>query len=118
MSGGRTTLADRLSDAATTVLGAILALTPAGLWIAWTPEVLFIVAAAAIASAGILILLAERSAPPAAEQRVVLPDEFIAEVHEIFPLTYHHSLRETARFRRAMARLSRMLRASPAAPPR
>ena len=99
------------------MLGAILAATPVALWIAWSATVLFIVVAVAIASAGLFVLLVERAQrtarqSPAAAGKVMLPDEFIAEVHELFPLTYHHSLLETARFRRAMEKLSRMIRAS------
>jgi len=104
--------------ALTTVLGAILAATPLALWIAWTATVLLIVVAVAIASAGLLVLLTPRTleqAPPARDG-AALPDEFIAEVQRLFPLTYHHSLRETARFRRAMEKLSRMISASRAAP--
>ena len=117
MSAGRTALAERLTASATTLLGAVLAATPVAFWIAWSASVFFIVVAIAIASAGLFVLLAElaqRTATqsPAAGGRVVLPDQFIAEVHELFPLTYHHSLIETARFRRAMAKLSRMIRAS------
>ena len=117
MSTGGTALADRLTAAATTLLGAILAITPVALWIAWSATVLFIVVAVAIASAGLFVLLSElaqRDAgqSPADEGRVVLSDEFIVEVHKLFPLTYHHSLLETARFRRAMEKLSHMIRAS------
>ena len=117
MSTRRMALADRLTAAATILLGAILAVTPVALWIAWSATVFFIVVAVAIASAGLFVLLtefAQRNArqSPAADGRVVLPDEFIAEVHELFPLTYHHSRLETARFRRAMDKLSRMIRAS------
>ena len=117
MSNGRTTLADRLTAAATTLLGAILAATPAALWIAWSTKVLIVVVAVAIASAGLFVLLTELRHPsagrsPAADGRALLPDEFIAEVHELFPLTYHHSRLETTRFRRAMERLSRMINAS------
>ena len=110
-------LANRLVAIATTLLGAILALTPVALWIAWTATVLFTVMAVAVVSAGLLVLLTELAQPaanrsPAVDGRVVLPDEFIAEVHQLFPLTYHHSMHETARFRRAMEKLSRMIRAS------
>ena len=110
-------MADRLSAVGTTLLGVILAVTPVALWIAWSATVLFIVVAVAIASAGLLVLLAElaqRTArqSPAADDRLVLPDEFIAEVHELFPLTYHHSRLETARFRRAMEKLARIIKAS------
>ena len=108
-------MADRLTAAATTLLGAILAATPVALWIAWSATVLVIVVAIAIASAGLFVLLADlpqrgASRSPAADGRVVLPDEFIAEVHQLFPLTYHHSMLETARFRRAMQKLSRLIK--------
>ena len=116
-SAGRTALAERLTAVGTTLLGVILAVTPVALWVAWTATVLLIVVAVAIASAGLFVLLADLphrapGRPPAANGRAVLPDEFIAEVHELFPLTYHHSRLESARFRRAMEKLSRMIKAS------
>ena len=117
MSTGRTALADRLTAVGTTLLGAILAVTPVALWVAWTATVFFLVVAVAIASAGLLVLLANlphqaAKQSPAVNGRVVLSDEFIAEAHKLFPLTYHHSRLETARFRRAMEKLSRMIKAS------
>jgi len=117
MSTAQTALADRLNAIATALFGVTLAVTPIALWVAWTATVFFIVLGVAVASAGLFVMLvglAQRSAgqSPAADDRVVLPDEFIAEVHGLFPLTYHHSLLETARFRRAMEKLSRMTRTS------
>jgi hypothetical protein len=102
----------RLADYATALLGVILAATPLALWVAWSPAVLFLVLAVAIGSAGLLVLLnqLDGQAAPAASGRVGLPEEFVAEVHELFPLTYHHSHRPAARFRRAMAKLSRLAR--------
>ena len=107
-------LADRLIAVGTTLLGVILAVTPVALWVAWSATVFSLVVAVAIASAGLLVLLANlphqaERPTPAHDGKVVLPDEFIAEVHRLFPLTYHHSLLETARFRRAMEKLSRMI---------
>jgi len=107
-------LAERLSSSAETGLGLVLAATPLGLWIAWTETVLLSVMAVAVVSAALLVLLTDCSrravdSPRAAEGRepqVVLPDEFVEEVHRLFPLTYHHSLVGSARFRRAMERLS------------
>ena len=52
-------MAHWLIDAASGLLGAILAATPVALWVAWTPTVLFVVVAAAIAGAGLLVLLHE-----------------------------------------------------------
>ena len=110
-------LPERFAAVGSTVLGVMLTVTPVALWVAWTPTVLFVVVAVAIASAGLFVLLTEFRQPnagrsPAADGRALLPDEFIAEVHELFPLTYHHSRLETTRFRRAMERLSRMIKAS------
>jgi hypothetical protein len=36
-----------------------------------------------------------------------LPDAFVATVHEVFPLTYHHSREGPRRFRDAMEKLRR-----------
>lgn len=106
-------MASRLADGASTLLGAILAATPLALWIAWTATVLFIVVAVATASAMLLVLLAERAQrgtgrAAAGSGQVVLPEEFVEEIHRLFPLTYHHSGAPAARYRRVMDRLSRM----------
>jgi hypothetical protein len=92
-------------------LGIILAVTPLALWIAWTPAMVIGIMLAAVASAALLALLVESSpenVPSTASMRKV-PEEFIEEVHRLFPLTYHHSLRESPRFRKAMSRLSEMV---------
>ena len=98
---------ERLRQIAETGLGVILAVTPAVLWIAWTPELL-LWAMAVAAACGVLLVLITRSASEGATGATPLPEEFIDEVHRLFPLTYHHSLRETPRFRAAMKRLAAM----------
>jgi hypothetical protein len=101
-------LAQRLSSIATTLLGVILAVTPVALWVAWSAGLVLAVMAVALVAAGLLVLLAESSPPQRPDGgKVVLPPHFIEEVHELFPLTYHHSARGPSRFRRAMERLSR-----------
>jgi hypothetical protein len=103
-------LAQRLSRVASTVLGVFLALTPAALWVAWNASLLLAVMAAAVVAAGLLVLLTESSPQQQADGgKVELPPEFIDEVHQLFPLTYHHSARGPSRFRRAMQRLSQEL---------
>ena len=99
---------------ATTALGIVLAVTPAVLWIAWTPGLVIAAMAISIVCAWLLVLLTESSPSRAdiKEERVALPDGFIDEVHRLFPLTYHHSAAGPSRFRRAMARLSQELRKS------
>ena len=110
-------LSKRLAAAASTLLGVILAVTPVLLWVAWTDTVLFIVVAAAIVSAGLFVSLEERlhrpsDGPGAGVASASLPDRFVEEIHQIFPLTYHHSMRPRARFRQTMEKLSRMIKAS------
>jgi len=102
----------RLADYATALLGIVLAATPLALWAAWSAAVLFLVLGVAIASAGLLVLLNHLGGQtaPSGAGRAELPEEFVAEVHQLFPLTYHHSHRPAARFRRAMAKLSRQPR--------
>jgi hypothetical protein len=104
-------LAERLTRVATTLLGVILAVTPAALWIAWTASLVIGVMAIALVSAVLLVLLTEPSLQDKAgdDGRVVLPERFIDEVHSLFPLTYHHSSRGPARFRQVMERLSQEL---------
>ena len=110
-------LPERLAAAASTLLGIILAVTPVLLWVAWTETVLFVIVAVAIASAGLMALLEEylhrpSDGPGAGVGRARLPDRFVDEIHHIFPLTYHHSMRPRARFRQTMEKLSRMIKAS------
>jgi len=108
---------ERLRHIAEVGLGILLAATPLALWIVWTPAMVVWVMLAAAASAALLVLLTEssqRSVPvrdsrEGAASTHGLPEEFIEEVHRLFPLTYHHSLRMTPRFRQAMSRLSEMM---------
>ena len=94
-------------------LGLVLAATPLALWIAWTPALVLWVMLAAAASAALLVMLAESAQPSLREEDAAraprLPEEFIEEVHQLFPLTYHHSHRPATRFRETMLRLTRMV---------
>jgi hypothetical protein len=109
--------AQRLASSAETGLGLVLAATPLGLWIAWTETLLLSVIAVAVVCAALLVLLTDFSRSAGDEPRAgdggadqaVLPEGFVDEVHRLFPLTYHHSLSGSARFRRAMARLSGLI---------
>jgi hypothetical protein len=101
---------ERLGHVATTGLGIVLAVTPAALWIAWTAPMVMIIMVVALLSAGLLAFLTDRLTQdrPAEEPRgrVTLPEQFIEEVHDLFPLTYHHSAFGRSRFRRTMSKLS------------
>jgi hypothetical protein len=101
-----------MRSGATTVLGIILAVTPAALWIAWTAGLVIGVMAIALASAVLLVLLTESSPHDRAadDGGAALPEGFIDEVHRLFPLTYHHSSAGPARFRLAMNRLQELLK--------
>jgi hypothetical protein len=109
--------AKRLRHIAEAGLGVVLATTPVLLWIAWTPTILLGVMAVSVLCAILLVLVTESSREPAGHARTPLPAEFVDEVHQLFPLTYHHSLHETPRFRHAMKRMSRMIEASGPADP-
>lgn len=117
MSNERMGLAERLGHVGATGLGIVLAVTPVALWIAWTASLVVCIMLVAIVSAALFAGLTEllqrraqnQSGREAAGGAVILPDEFIEEVHRLFPLTYHHSRHETPRFRRAMRRLSALL---------
>jgi hypothetical protein len=120
MSTARTGLAERLRHIGVTGLGIVLAVTPVALWIAWTVTLVVCVMLAAIVSAALFVWLTERlresgqiqSERQGAGSGIALPDEFIEEVHRLFPLTYHHSRLETPRFRHAMKRLSQLIERS------
>jgi hypothetical protein len=99
------------------LLGIVLSLVPLALWVAWTETMLAMVVAVAVVSAILIVLLADSGTEPA-EGRLprdgpagqsILPDESVREIHRIFPLTYHHSLNERARFRRAMDKVRLLL---------
>ena len=113
-------LAERLGHIGVIGLGMVLAATPVALWIAWTAALVVWVMLVAVVSAALLVLLTEyprrsaqnQSGPEGAGSRVILPEEFIEEVHRLFPLTYHHSRLETPRFQQAMKRLSRLIERS------
>jgi hypothetical protein len=109
-------VADRLRSLAMTVLGIILSLVPPALWVAWSETVLVIVVAVALASATLLIVLADWTAgveerrPTGSAPTRGRTDEAVAEIHRIFPLTYHHSVIEKARFRQAMQKVRQLLK--------
>jgi hypothetical protein len=105
-------LKERLSRIGETGLGIVLALVPVALWVAWTPMVWVVVMAVGFVAAALLIALSrpraseDASASPG-EAPPALPDTFTATIHELFPLTYHHSREGPRRFRAAMEKLRR-----------
>ena len=113
----RTGAADQLRSIGVTLLGIVLALIPPALWVAWTETGLLAVIAVGVACAAALVILADsrpqvvedRQHPDDLKTRKTLSDASIVEIHRIFPLTYHHSLVEKARFRQAMDKIRRML---------
>ncbi|HEV3007521.1 MAG TPA: hypothetical protein VGX52_00640 [Burkholderiales bacterium] len=105
---------ERLSRSCETGLGIVLAVVPVALWVAWTPILWAIVVAVGVVAAALLIALdhrrgAEGASASPGEAAPALPDTFVATVHEIFPLTYHHSRDGSRRFRSAMEKLRRAL---------
>jgi hypothetical protein len=116
---GRSILVERCLRGAESGLGIVLAVTPITLWVAWTPSMLLVAVAVAVISATLLVLLDRRRGAAHEDagadrqpdgSRPALPDGFVEEIHQIFPLTYHHSRSGPARFRRAMDRLRSLLR--------
>lgn len=101
-----------------TVLGITLAAVPVALWVAWTPLVFVGVLIVGAVSAALLILFldhlhsaaGERADPSDARLGGAVPDEFVEEIHRIFPLTYHHGRIGRARFRRTMDKLRHLIR--------
>lgn len=101
---------ERLSRIVETSLGIVLAVVPVALWVAWTPIVWAVVMAIGFVVAVLLVALGQRRAADdqSTSPRDVargLPDPFVATVHEVFPLTYHHSREGPRRFRDAMEKL-------------
>jgi uncharacterized membrane protein len=113
----RAGLAERLRSFAMTLLGVVLSFVPLGLWFAWTEAMLLAVVVVAVVSAGLIVLLSELQGPAADElealrqraAREALTDEAVAEMHQLFPLTYHHGRRHTPRFQRAMEKVVRLV---------
>jgi hypothetical protein len=111
-------VADRLKAIGMTALGIILCIIPLALWVAWTETVLFMVLAAGAVSALLLVFLADAGTSAVEQPRrdgttpEALTDESVAAIHRIFPLTYHHSVTETARFRRTMDKVRHLIRRS------
>lgn len=108
----------RYASVGVTACGIVLAAVPLALWVAWTPFGFLMVLAAGAVSIVLLGYLASRlpsgtdeARPP--HDRVAKPvvsDEFVEEIHKISPLIYHHSPKESAKFRRAMRRLRQLMR--------
>ena len=109
---------NRFASIGVTVCGIVLAAVPLGLWIAWSPFGFLLVLAVGAVSVVLLGVLASHlascnDAPHRRqddEMKVVLPDEFVEEIHKIYPLTYHHSRIGRTRFLRTMDRLRQMIR--------
>ena len=118
MFPGLSAMANRFASIGVTVVGIILAAVPLALWVAWTPFGFLVVLAVGAVSVVLLGVLVPRLPPliddPKTrhdrETRAVITDEFVAEIHRISPLTYHHARIEKARFRRTMDRLRELLR--------
>jgi hypothetical protein len=102
-------IAYRLRTIATTALGLVLACVPLALWVAWTATGLLAVACVGAVSAAMLVWLTDDASPEEVLPPRRLSEESIAELQQIFPLTYHHSLVERSRFQEAMSKLRKQL---------
>jgi hypothetical protein len=105
-------LKERLARIGETSLGMVLAVVPVALWVAWTPIVWTVVMAIGFVAAALLIALnrrrrAEDTSASPGDAAAALPDTFVATLHEVFPLTYHHSREGPRRYRDAMKKLRR-----------
>ena len=93
-------------------------MVPLALWVAWTPSVFLLVLAVGAVSIVLLGFLASRlpsrdddsHGRDDAQDKPVLPDGFVEELHAIYPLTYHHARIGRSRFRHTMERLRRLIR--------
>lgn len=113
----RTRVAEVSRSITMTILGIILSLVPPALWFAWTETILLVVIAVGVVSAAALVVLADlgprgvedgHGAASVATRRD-LADRSVAEIHQIFPLTYHHSFVEKTRFRQTMQKVRQLL---------
>ena len=116
--GALTKLVDGLTTFGVNLFGAALMITPLALWVAWTETVLYIVLAAGFMAGALYCLLVRYeqradlriSASATIGPAQTVPDEFVAELHDLFPLTYHHRRLGDPAFQRKMDRLKRLLR--------
>jgi hypothetical protein len=117
MKSGPSEPAGLIRTTVVTVLGVTLAAVPIALWVAWSQEIFFGVLAVGGLCVALFVLLVDSRAPRGEERshnggigkRAELPDQFVAEIHRIFPLTYHHSRLGKQRFRRAMEKLRTLM---------
>jgi hypothetical protein len=98
--------------AAETVLGLALAAVPVALWVAWSPFVFGLVLATCLVSAVLLIAVTEGTNDPAPLGRplAAMPVAGVEELHELYPLTYHHGRRRDPRFHALMEKLRQLAR--------
>ena len=114
----KTVVVDHLKSITMAILGIVLSLVPPALWFAWTETMLLAVVAVGVVSAAALVVLADfgsrgvedQQATDGVAKRRMLAEQSVAEIHRIFPLTYHHSLVEKTRFRRAMEMVRQLLK--------
>jgi hypothetical protein len=119
MSNDLVRLIGSLRSIAVPSLGIVLSVIPLALWVAWTETVLLTVLAVGAAGAVLLVVLTEDEAsmrrgphaPRRPEARPMIEDEAVAEIHKVFPLTYHHSLKPNTRFEDAMEKVARRMKA-------
>jgi hypothetical protein len=89
---------EKLHDATNTLAGITLALTPLAMWVAPNELVFATVLAISVVSGFAVWLLSYRTTTAeeilrgnaSAHGPPLLPDRFIAELHKLSPLTYHH----------------------------
>ncbi len=116
-AGALTKLVDGLTTFGVNLFGAALMITPLALWVAWTETVLYIVLAAGFMAGTLYCLLymyeqrtdLAQSPSTTSGPAKTVPDDFVAELHDLFPLTYHHRRLGDPAFQRKMDRLKRLL---------
>ena len=101
-------------DLARTTLGLFLVAVPLALWVAWSETAFFLVLAVGVAAAVLVCLLARVGEPKLedgrnAGERIELTDQFVAELHRLFPLVHHHRRPGDSVFQRKMDRLKKLL---------
>ena len=99
-----------------TLCGIILALTPLAMWVAPTIAILVLIIVVGIVAAAVLCLLdfydehvgdLKQAGPEVSKLSF---DEFMATMHRLYPLSYHHGRRRDPVFAREMERLKRLLK--------
>ncbi|MDP6690678.1 MAG: hypothetical protein QF384_14370 [Alphaproteobacteria bacterium] len=106
-----------LAEIGFTASGMVLALTPLALWVAPNTAAFGIILAVTMVAGATVWLFSvwhtgyARQTPgePSAHRLATVPDRFVAELHKLSPMTYHHRSLGDRRYQRKIDPLKKFL---------